>query len=113
MAQVAAEPDGERAYRHAWDCVVGIGCYHRFMAVKKLSVALDESVAAGAASAAALHGVSLSAWINAAAERALVVEAGLAGVRAWEADHGELTAEELAWADSVLDAGAEKGQRVG
>lgn len=83
------------------------------MAVKKLSVALDESVAADAASAAELHGVSLSAWINAAAERALVVEAGLAAVRSWEADHGGLTPEELAWADAVLDARAETGQRAG
>jgi hypothetical protein len=83
------------------------------MAVKKLSVALDESVAAGAASAAEMHGVSLSAWINAAAERALVVEAGLAAVRSWEAEHGELTADELAWADAVLDTGADIEKRVG
>ncbi len=67
------------------------------MAVKKLSVALDESVAA-------------------AAERALVVEAGLDAVRSWEAEHGELTAEELAWAAAGLDAGgtpAEADRRVG
>jgi hypothetical protein len=73
------------------------------MAVRKLSVALDESVAAHAAGAAARRGVSLSAWLNAAAERALVAEWGLAEVAEWEVDHGELTAEELAWADSVLD----------
>ena len=73
------------------------------MAVRKLSVALDESVAREAASAAARHGLSLSAWLNAAAERALVLENGLAGVRAWEADHGELTREELAWADAIID----------
>ncbi len=73
------------------------------MAVKKVSVALDETVAADAATAAQRHGVSLSAWLNAAAERALVVEAGLSEVAAWEAEHGELTAEELAWADAVLD----------
>lgn len=76
------------------------------MAVRKLSVALEESVAAEAASAAERRGVSLSAWLNAAAERALVLEAGLAGVAAWEAEHGELTAEELAWADSILDRGS-------
>lgn len=73
------------------------------MGVKKLSVALDESVAAGAATAAERHGVSLSAWLNAAAERALLVEAGLDGVAEWEAEHGELSDEELAWADSILD----------
>lgn len=72
--------------------------------MKKLSVALHESVALGAASAAERHGVSLSAWLNAAAQRALVVEEGLAAVQKWEADHGELTAQELVWADAVLDA---------
>lgn len=75
----------------------------RGMAVKKLSVALDEGVARGAADAAARHGVSLSSWLNAAAERALLVEEGLAAVKSWEAEHGELTADELAWAARVLD----------
>jgi hypothetical protein len=72
-----------------------------------LSIALDESVAQEAASAAACHGLSLSAWLNAAAE-ALVLENGLAGVRAWEADHGELTHEELAWADAIIDGGRDR-----
>ncbi len=76
--------------------------YHQDVAVRKLSIALEESVAEGAANAAAQHGVSLSAWINAAAERALVLEDGLAAVREWESEHGELAAEELAWADIVL-----------
>ena len=73
------------------------------MAVRKLSVALEESIAAQVADVAARRGVSLSAWLNAAAERALLLEAGRAGVAEWEAEHGELSAEELAWADSVLD----------
>lgn len=74
------------------------------MAVRKLSVALDEAVARGAASAADRHGLSLSAWLNAAAERALLLEEGLAAVRAWEAEHGELSNDELAWADAILDS---------
>lgn len=78
-------------------------CYPDVMAVRKLSIALEESVAAQAADAAERRGVSLSAWLNAAAERALVIERGLAGVAEWEAEHGELSVEELAWADSVLD----------
>ncbi len=82
---------------------VGMRCYRKAMTVRKLSVALDESVAARAADVAERRGVSLSAWLNAAAERALLVEQGLAGVAEWEAEHGELSAEELAWADSVLD----------
>lgn len=78
-------------------------CYPGVMAVRKLSVALEKSVAARAADVAERRGVSLSAWLNAAAERALLVEQGLAGVAEWEAEHGELSPEELAWADSVLD----------
>jgi len=85
---------------------VGRWCYHQAMTVKKLSVALDESVAEGARWAAERHGVSLSAWLNSAAERALIVERGVAAVQEWEAEHGELTARELSWADSVLDGDA-------
>ena len=72
------------------------------MAVKKLSVALDESVAESAASAAAASGLSLSAWLNDAAKRAIRIEEGLAAVREWELEHGELSPEALAWADEVL-----------
>jgi hypothetical protein len=85
---------------------VGIRCYPDSVPVRKLSVALEETVAARAAEAAQRRGVSLSAWLNAAAERALVLEQGLAGVAEWEVEHGELSAEELAWADSVLDRSA-------
>ncbi len=81
------------------------------MSVKKLSIALDESVAEAAANAAEHNGVSLSAWINAAAERALVVEAGLAAVHLWEKEHGVLGGEELAWADSVLDLARQRSDR--
>ena len=88
---------------------MGTWCYRRCMSVKKLSIALDESVAAGAAEAAERHGVSLSAWLDAAARRALVLEAGLGAVRDWEAEHGELSAEELTWADNLLDTGAGRG----
>ncbi len=73
------------------------------MAVRKMSVALDESVAEKAVKAAQRRGLSLSAWLNASAERALALEAGLAAVREWESEHGELTEEELAWADAILD----------
>ena len=53
--------------------------------------------------AAERAGVSVSAWLNHAAENELAIEAGLDAVRAWEADHGELTAKELAAADKLLD----------
>ena len=70
--------------------------------MKKLSVALDEAVAREAALAAQKKGLSLSAWLNSAAERALLIEGGLAAVAEWEAEDGALTEEELARADSVL-----------
>jgi hypothetical protein len=73
------------------------------MAVKKLSVALDDTVAREVALAADRAGVSVSAWLNHAAENELAIEAGLDAVREWEAEHGELTAEELAAADKLLD----------
>jgi hypothetical protein len=73
------------------------------MGVRKLSVALDEQVAAAAASSAERHGLSLSAWLNRAAENALAIEDGLTAVAEWEAEHGALTAEELRSADAALD----------
>ena len=74
------------------------------MVVKKLSIALDERVAEAAAASAERHGLSLSAWLNRAAQNALALEDGLAAVAEWEAEHGAFTAEEIAAADAVLDA---------
>ena len=73
------------------------------MTVRKLSIALDEQVADAAAASAARHGLSLSAWLNRAAENALAIDDGLAAVAEWEAEHGALTATELSAADAVLD----------
>ncbi len=72
--------------------------------MKKLSITLEEAVADRAASAAESHGVSLSAWLNAAAKRAIRIEDGLAAVREWEQEHGELSPESLMWADTVIDS---------
>lgn len=73
------------------------------MGVKKLSVALDERVARAASASAARQGLSLSAWLNRAAENALAIEDGLQAVAEWEAEHGALTPEELRTADAILD----------
>jgi len=77
--------------------------YRELMAVRKLSIALDEAVAAEVARAAEREGIAVSAWLNRAAARALAVDAGLDAVHDWEAEHGALTDEELAAADTVLD----------
>jgi len=81
--------------------------------VRKLSVALDPSVADAAAEAAEREGISLSAWLSRAAERALVVERGLEGVRAWERDNGSLTDAELSDADKVLNRILSRARRAG
>ncbi len=73
------------------------------MSVRKLSVALENTTAIAAASAAERRGLSLSAWLNEAAEHALAVEAGLRAVAEWEAEHGALTEGELAQADKFLN----------
>jgi hypothetical protein len=52
--------------------------------------------------------LSLSAWLNRAAENALAIEDGLTAVAQWEAEQGALTADELRAADAVLDAGADR-----
>jgi hypothetical protein len=73
------------------------------MAVKKLSIALDGEVAEAASRAAERAGLSLSAWLNDAAENALAIERGLEAMREWEAEHGAFTDEEVAEADRMLD----------
>ena len=83
------------------------------MTVRKLSVALDDSVAQEVARAADRAGVSVSAWLNQAAKNKLATERGLDAVRAWEADHGALTGDELAAADTLLDRVADATRRAG
>ncbi len=73
------------------------------MPVRKLSVALDESIALSASRAAQTAGVSLSAWLSRAAMHELALERGRQAVVAWERQHGALTDEELRDADELLD----------
>jgi hypothetical protein len=61
----------------------------------KLAITVDPDVHAEVVEAAAAEGVSVSAWMTAAARRALRVRSGLAAVAEWEADNGPLTTEEL------------------
>lgn len=82
------------------------------MTVRKLSVALDPSVADAAAVAAEREGLSLSAWLSRAAERALVVERGLEAVQAWERDNESLTDAELSDADKVLNRILSRARRA-
>jgi hypothetical protein len=61
----------------------------------KLAITVDPDVHRQVLDAAAAQGVSVSAWMTAAARRALRREDGLAAVREWEAQHGRLTDDEM------------------
>lgn len=61
----------------------------------KLAITVDPDVHRQVVEAAAADGVSVSAWITAAASRALKVRDGLAAVAEWEAERGPLAATEL------------------
>jgi hypothetical protein len=61
----------------------------------KLAITVDSDVHAEVVSAAEAEGVSVSAWLTAAARRALRVRDGLAAVADWEAEHGALTEQEM------------------
>ncbi len=61
----------------------------------KLAITVDPDVHGQVIVAAAEEGVSVSAWMTAAARRALVVRDGLRAVAAWEQEHGQLTEAEL------------------
>jgi hypothetical protein len=62
----------------------------------KLAITVDPDVYGQVVAAARAEGVSVSAWMTAAARRALRLRDGLAAVAEWEAEHGALTPEELA-----------------
>jgi hypothetical protein len=61
----------------------------------KLAVTVDADVHAGVVEAAEAEGTSVSAWMTAAARRALLVRQGLMAVAEWEAEHGALTQAEI------------------
>lgn len=61
----------------------------------KMAITVDPDVHAGVLRAATQDGVSLSAWMTAAARRALIVRDGLAAVAEWEAEHGAFTDAEM------------------
>jgi hypothetical protein len=68
----------------------------------KLTVTIAPDLYAQILKAAARRGVSVSAWITAAARLALKVRDGLAAVAEWEAEHGAFTDTELKVARKCL-----------
>jgi hypothetical protein len=69
----------------------------------KLAVTVDADVHSKVLEAADAEGKSVSAWITAAARRALLVRDGLAAVAEWEAEQGALTPAELLAARSRIE----------
>ena len=61
----------------------------------KLAITVDPEIHEKILAAAARDGVSVSAWMTAAAREALQRRAGLAAVALWERQHGRFTPEEM------------------
>jgi len=61
----------------------------------KLAITVNPDIHEDILAAAAREGVSISAWMTAAAREALQRRAGLAAVALWEKQHGRFTAEEM------------------
>ncbi len=74
----------------------------------KLAITVDPDVHDQVLAAAAEEGVSVSAWMTAAARRALLVRDGLRAAAEWEAENGAFSAAELdAARRRVANEGAE------
>jgi len=70
--------------------------------VDKLSVSFEPDLGDAVRAAAKRSGRGLSGWLAEAASARLRAEALAEFLDGWEADHGELTAEELARATAEL-----------
>jgi hypothetical protein len=60
-----------------------------------MAITVDADVHEQVLAASAEEGVSLSAWMTAAARRALLVRDGLGAVAEWEHEHGPFSDAEL------------------
>ena len=69
----------------------------------KRSVSLENSLAERVERAAEVDGISFSAWLSTAAEDKFLVREGMRGAREWEAEADELSSEERAAGEALLD----------
>jgi hypothetical protein len=86
--------------------------YHGMMVrmkVDKLSVSFEPDLGDAVRSAAAQAGKPVSSWLAEAAASKLRAEALAGFLAAWEAEHGVLTAEEVARAERELGLAAGDG----
>lgn len=77
------------------------------MKVDKLSVSFDPELGDAVRSAASQAGKPLSSWLAEAAASKLRAEALAEFLAGWEAEHGALTAREIARAERELGAAAD------
>jgi hypothetical protein len=77
----------------------------------KLAITVDPGVHAQVLAAATAEGVSVSAWMTAAARRTLRLRDGLAAVAEWEGQHGALSDEEMAAARRRVQGTGPAGRR--
>ena len=61
----------------------------------KIAITIDPNIHENILAAAARDGVTVSAWMTAAAREVLQRRAGLAAVALWEEEHGRFTAEKM------------------
>jgi hypothetical protein len=71
----------------------------------KLAITVEAGVHAKLLRAAEADGLSVSAWMTAAARRALRIRDGLAAVSEWESEHGAFSEQELVAARRRLTPG--------
>ena len=76
------------------------------MKVDKMSVSFDSELGDAVRSAASQAGKPLSAWLAEAAASKLRAEALAEFLADWQAEHGLLTAEEIARAEQELSVAA-------
>jgi hypothetical protein len=70
---------------------------------EELRISLDQRTLEAAREAADRAELTLSAWIVHAIKSTALYENGMAGIREYEAEHGEITDEEVAAAEVELD----------
>jgi len=80
---------------------------------KKRSISMPPDLDAEIAAAAALAGMSYSAWLAETARREFTIRAGLAAVSQFEQDHGAFTPEELAEAEQWAATAVERARQTG
>lgn len=72
------------------------------MTARKISISMDDELEARVREAAAREGLSFSAYIARAADHRAKLDAGLAAMAEYEAEHGAFTPEEMAEAYRTL-----------